>query len=54
MGITVRRIQLLCVEGRIPGATKIGSYGAIPADAEKSDDQRIKSGKYVKNKMSEM
>ena len=34
-GITVRRIQVLCVEGRIPGATKIGSYWAIPVDAKK-------------------
>ena len=47
-GITVRRIQVLCTEGRIPGATKIGSYWAIPADAEKPKDQRVKSGKYMK------
>ena len=33
-GISVRRIQVLCSEDRIPGATKIGSYWAIPADAE--------------------
>lgn len=49
-GISVRRIQVLCSEGRIPGATKIGSYGAIPADAEKPSDERIKSGKYIKEK----
>lgn len=47
-GITVRRIQVLCTDGRIPGATKIGSYRAIPADAEKPNDKRIKSGKYIK------
>ena len=47
-GITVRRIQVLCTEGRIPGATKIGSYWAIPADVEKPNDKRIKSGKYIK------
>ena len=47
-GITVRRIQVLCTEGRIPGATKIGSYWAIPADTEKPKDQRVKSGKYIK------
>ena len=34
-GISRRRIQVLCSEGRIPGATKIGSYWAIPEDAEK-------------------
>lgn len=47
-GLGVRRIQTLCVEGRILGATKIGSYWAIPADAEKPEDARIKSGKYRK------
>ena len=35
-------------EGRILGATKIGSYWAISADAEKPNDKRIKSGKYIK------
>lgn len=49
-GISIRRIQVLCSEYRIPGATRIGSYWAIPADAEKPNDQRIKSGKYIKGK----
>lgn len=49
-GISVRRIQVLCPEGRIPGATKIGSYWAIPSDAGKQNDERIKSGKYIKEK----
>ena len=48
--ISVRRIQVLCSENRIPEAIKIGSYWAIPADAEKPDDKRIKSGKYIKEK----
>ena len=43
-----RRIQTLCIEGRIKGATKIGSYWAIPADAEKPKDERVTSGKYIK------
>ena len=47
-GITGRRIQRLCTEGRIPGAIKIGSYWAVPASAEKPKDARIKSGKYIK------
>ena len=34
-GISVRRIQVLCVENRIPGAVKIGYSWVIPADAEK-------------------
>ena len=49
-GISIRRIQVLCAKNRIPGATKIGSYWAIPADAEKPNDERIKSGKYIKEK----
>ena len=49
-GITRRRIQRLCNEGRVEGAVKIGSYWAIPEDAEKPKDARIKSGKYIKNK----
>ena len=48
-GISRRRIQKLCTEGRIPGATKIGSYWAVPADAKKPNDERIKSGKYIKD-----
>lgn len=48
--IPVRRIQVLCSEDRITGATRIGSYWAIPVDAEKPKDERAKSGKYVKEK----
>jgi hypothetical protein len=49
-GITSRRIALLCNQGRIPGAFKIATNWAIPANAEKPPDARIKSGKYVKPK----
>lgn len=48
-GISVRRIQVLCVENRIPGAVKIGYSWVIPADAEKPKDARVKSGKYIKS-----
>ena len=48
--LSTRRINVLCSEGRILGATKIGSYWAIPEDAEKPADARIKSGRYVKTK----
>ena len=51
--LSTRRINVLCSEGRILGATKIGSYWAIPADAEKPADARIKSGRYVKTKGNE-
>lgn len=49
-GISIRRIQILCSEARIHGVTKIESYWAIPADAEKPETQRIRSGKYIKEK----
>lgn len=49
-GVSVRRIQTLCITGRVPGATKIGSYWAIPSDAEKPKDERIKTGRYIKKK----
>lgn len=49
-GISGRRIQVLCTQGRIKGATKIGSYWAIPEDAVRPKDERIKTGKYVKRK----
>ena len=49
-GISTRRIQILCNEDRIPGAMRIGYVWAIPADAEKPADARIKSGKYIKAK----
>lgn len=50
-GVCIRRVQTLCSTNRIPGAIKIGSYWAIPSDAEKPDDARIKSGRYVKKKI---
>lgn len=50
--ISRRRVQTLCTEGRIPGAMRVGSYWAIPANAEKPKDERIKSGKYVKTENS--
>ncbi len=48
-GISQRRIRTLCVEGRIPGAFKMGAYWSIPEDAEKPKDERIRSGKYMKD-----
>ena len=48
-GISTRRIQILCGEGRIPGAVRIGAFWVIPEDAIKPTDARIKNGKYIKN-----
>ncbi|MBO5340189.1 MAG: DNA-binding protein [Oscillospiraceae bacterium] len=47
-GISSRRIQVLCKQERIPGASRMGYVWAIPADAEKPRDARVKSGKYVR------
>ena len=46
--ISARWINDLCAKGRIPGAIKIGSYWAIPEDAVRPKDERIKSGRYIK------
>jgi hypothetical protein len=38
------------LEGRIEGAVKFGNTWAIPENAQKPKDERIKSGKYIKQK----
>ena len=48
--LSARWINDLCSDGRIPGAMKIGSYWAIPEDAERPKDARVKSGRYIKDK----
>lgn len=39
-GITRRRVQVLCVEGRIQGALKKANLWLIPNDIEKPIDKR--------------
>ncbi|MEF9989172.1 MAG: DNA-binding protein [Christensenellaceae bacterium] len=46
-GISARRVYTLCSEGRISGATHFVRVWAIPKDAEKPADARIKDGKYI-------
>jgi len=48
-GISIRRIQILCKENRVPGAFRVGNTWAIPADAEKPRDERVKNGKYIRS-----
>lgn len=48
-GLSVRRVQTMCKEGKIVDVTKFGKAWAIPTDAVRPVDHRIKSGKYVKN-----
>ena len=44
--ITPRRVQVLCVSGRIKGAAKLGREWAIPVDAERPVDKRVTTGEY--------
>jgi len=46
-GISIRRITVLCNEGRIVGAKKVAGVWLLPKDADKPADARIKSGKYT-------
>ncbi len=47
-GLSSRRVNILCNEGRINGAQKAGTVWIIPENSEKPIDARIKSGKYIK------
>lgn len=42
-GISKRRVQVLCAEGRIKGAMKVGMVWVIPELSEKPLDLRIKT-----------
>ena len=39
-GITRRRVQILCSEGRIAGSIKMANLWVIPKEAEKPEDAR--------------
>ncbi len=47
-GISSRRIQTLCSQERINGATRVGKAWIIPEDAQKPKDERVKTGRYIK------
>ena len=47
-GISERRVNILCRDGRIPGAAKKGRAWTIPADAQKPADNRVTTGAYIK------
>lgn len=44
-GITKRRVQILCLNNRIPGVERIGNMWIIPKGTEKPKDARIKTTK---------
>ena len=45
-GVTPRRVQTLCEEGRIEGAMKFGRDWAIPSSVSKPADKRVTTGEY--------
>lgn len=53
-GLSERRLQTICNEGMVPEVIKFGKAWAIPMDAERPVDKRIKSGKYIKEKDGEL
>lgn len=46
-GLSIRRTQVLCEQKKVEGATKFSNVWAIPQDAERPRDGRLKTGKYV-------
>ena len=44
-GISQRRVQVLCAEGRIEGVFKLGEAWAIPSDTNKPMDSRCRESK---------
>lgn len=49
-GITPRRVQVLCAEGRILGAWRLGNAWAIPINSEKPRDERTAYRKSIDNR----
>lgn len=50
-GISTRRIQRLCVEGRIDGAERVGKAWVIPRDSDKPADNRFSDGSKTKTSL---
>lgn len=44
-GVTPRRINYYCADGRIPGALKVATIWLIPKDAQKPADGRVKGNR---------
>ena len=48
-GLGVRRVQILCAEGKIEGAVRFGRSWMIPKEAKKPVDGRTKAGRMLAN-----
>ncbi len=53
-GLSPRRIQTLCAQGKIPGATRFGRDWMIPKQAQKPVDGRTKAGRQGENTQTSM
>jgi len=51
--ISDRRVQALCSNGQIEGASRLGRVWLIPKDAPKPKDGRAKNGRVATQDMSE-
>lgn len=50
-GISRRRVQVLCAQGRIKGLERLGKTWAIPSEAKKPEDARLKQNKKSNRKL---
>jgi len=48
-GISIRRIQVLCDNGKLPTAFKLGGIWVMPKDTQKPIDGRTKAAKKSKD-----
>ncbi len=49
-GLSVRRVQTMCSEAMIEGAIRFSDVWAIPENAKRPIDHRVKNGRYIKTK----
>ena len=50
-GLSVRRVQALCEQGRVDGVERLGSVWLIPKNAEKPLDGRTREVKKKKQQL---
>lgn len=49
-GVTTRRATILCANGKVEGAQKLGNIWVVPKDTPKPIDGRTKMAKQQKDK----
>jgi hypothetical protein len=53
-GISTRRIQILCDNGKVEGAQRLGNIWVIPKGMAKPIDGRTKNGRVQKAEMADI